>query len=147
MIYTPKTKRALKLCFEAHKDQLDKSGMPYVFHPFHLAEQMETEETTIVALLHDLVEDTAYSLEDVKQMGFGDVVTEAIALLTHAEDVDYMDYVRRIKNNPVAAAVKLADLRHNSDLSRLDTVDEKALRRRDKYLKAMELLSAETTTE
>ena len=70
MIYTPKTKMALKLCFEAHKEQTDKSGMPYVFHPFHLAEQMKTEETTIVALLHDPVEDTAYTAEDLADMGF-----------------------------------------------------------------------------
>ena len=66
MIYTQKTKQALKLCFEAHKEQVDKSGIPYVFHPFHLAEQMQTEETTVVALLHDLVEDTPYTIEDLK---------------------------------------------------------------------------------
>ena len=140
MIYTPKTKLALKLCFDAHKEQLDKSGMPYVFHPFHLAEQMTTEETTIVALLHDLVEDTDYTIGDLTDMGFDEVVTDAIALMTHAEDVDYMDYVRAIKDNPVAKAVKLADLRHNSDLSRLDVVDEKALQRREKYLRAIALL-------
>ena len=140
MIYTKKTKMALKLCFEAHKYQVDKSGMPYVFHPFHLAEQMETEETTIVALLHDVVEDTAYTIDDLKAMGFDESVTAAIALLTHADDVDYMDYVGRIRNNPVATAVKLADLRHNADLSRLDVVDEKALSRREKYLKAIALL-------
>ena len=58
MIYTALTKKALKLCFEAHRDQTDKSGMPYVFHPFHLAEQMHTEETVIAALLHDVAEDT-----------------------------------------------------------------------------------------
>ena len=68
MIYTEKTKKALKLCFDAHKEQTDKSGMPYVFHPFHLAEQMETEETTVVALLHDVIEDTDYTLEDLKKM-------------------------------------------------------------------------------
>jgi GTP pyrophosphokinase len=65
MIYTPITKKALKLCFEAHKEQVDKSGMPYVFHPFHLAEQMQTEETTVVALLHDVVEDTEYTREEL----------------------------------------------------------------------------------
>ena len=131
---------ALKLCFAAHKDQQDKSGMPYVFHPFHLAEQMQTEETTIVALLHDVVEDTDYTLEDLAAMGFDPVVIEALTLLTHDENVPYMDYVRTIKDNPVAKAVKLADLQHNSDLSRLDTVDEKALARREKYLKALALL-------
>lgn len=140
MIYTPMTKKALKLCFQAHKEQLDKSGMPYVFHPFHLAEQMQTEETTVVALLHDLVEDTPYTIEDLTNMGFDKKITDAIALMTHAEDVEYMDYVRAIKENPIAKAVKLADLQHNSDLTRLDTVDEKALRRREKYLKAIAVL-------
>ena len=72
MIYTEKTKKALKLCFEAHKDQTDKSGLPYVFHPFHLAEQMETEDTTVAALLHDVAEDTDYTLEDLAAMGFGE---------------------------------------------------------------------------
>lgn len=140
MIYTDNTKKALKLCFEAHKNQTDKSGMPYVFHPFHLAEQMETEETTIVALLHDVVEDTDYTIEDLNAMGFSKAVTDAIVLMTHDDDTEYMDYVRAIKPNPIAKTVKLADLNHNSDLSRLDVVDEKALKRREKYLKAIELL-------
>ena len=140
MIYTPITKKALKLCFEAHKEQVDKSGMPYVFHPFHLAEQMKTEETTVVALLHDLVEDTDYTIEDLMSMGFSKSITDAIALMTHANDVEYMDYVREIKNNPIAKAVKLADLKHNSDLSRLDVINEKALQRKEKYQKAIALL-------
>ena len=140
MIYTDMTKKALRLCFDIHKKQVDKSGLPYVFHPFHLAEQMETEETTIVALLHDVVEDSDLTLEDLRQMGFGDTVIAALALLTHDPAVEYMDYVRAIKDNPIARAVKLADLRHNSDLTRLDTLDEKALARREKYLQAMTLL-------
>lgn len=140
MIYTPMTKKALKLCFEAHKEQVDKSGMPYVFHPFHLAEQMKTEESTIVALLHDLVEDTEYTINDLTSMGFGKDITNAIALLTHADGVEYMDYVRAIKENPIAKAVKLADLKHNSDLSRLDDINEKALQRKEKYQKAIALL-------
>ncbi len=140
MIYTENTKKALKLCFEAHKNQTDKSGMPYVFHPFHLAEQMKTEETTIVALLHDLIEDTNYTIEDLTNMGFNKSITDAILLMTHSDDVDYMDYVRAIKENPIAKAVKLADLNHNSDLTRLDIVDEKSLKRREKYQKAIALL-------
>ncbi len=140
MIYTANTKKALKLCFEAHKDQVDKSGLPYVFHPFHLAEQMETEETTIVALLHDVVEDTPYTLSDLEKEGFDKEIIDALALLTHDDDTPYMDYVRAIRDNPIAKAVKLADLRHNSDLTRLDVVDEKALTRREKYLNAIKLL-------
>lgn len=140
MIYTAKTKKALALCFEAHRDQLDKSGIPYVFHPFHLAEQMQDEDTTIAALLHDVVEDTDYTLADIKKMGFGDSVIDALALLTHDPSVPYIDYVAEIKKNPVAKAVKLADLRHNSDLSRLDSVDDFAIARNEKYLEAIRLL-------
>lgn len=141
MIYTEKTKAALKLCFEAHKNQTDKSGMPYVFHPFHLAEQMKDEDTTIAALLHAVVEDTDYTIADLKQMGFPPNVIEASELLTHNDDTPYMEYVAKIKNNPIARAVKLADLEHNSDLSRLDTIDEKVLKRKEKYSQAIRLLN------
>lgn len=134
------TKKAMKLCFEAHKDQVDKSGMPYVFHPFHLAEQMHDEKTTIVALLHDVIEDTDYTFEDLRANGFDNEIIEALKLMTHDETVPYMEYVTAIKSNPIASAVKLADLEHNSDLSRLDIVDEKAIKRKEKYDKAICLL-------
>ena len=140
MIYTEKTKKALKLCFEAHKDQVDKSGLPYVFHPFHLADQMQDENTTIVALLHDVVEDTDYTLDDLRAMDFGDEVIEALSYMTHDPAVPYMEYVARIRENDIARRVKLADLRHNSDITRLDTVDQKALDRVAKYAQAIRLL-------
>ena len=143
MIYTPMTKKALKLCFETHKEQLDKSNMPYVFHPFHLAEQMKDEATTIVALLHDVVEDSDCTLDDLKSMGFSQEVLEAIALMTHDPAVDYMDYVRQISTNALAKKVKLADLSHNSDLSRLDHITEFDLTRQKKYLEAIKILSGE----
>lgn len=142
MIYTPMTKVALKLCFEAHKEQRDKSDMPYVFHPFHLAEQMTDEETTIVALLHDVVEDTDYTIEDLRAMGFSDRVLDAIALMTHDPEVPYMDYVAKIKTNPIAKAVKLADLRHNSDMSRFDCITPYDEIRAEKYRKAIALLES-----
>lgn len=141
MIYTKLTKKALKLSFEAHKEQIDKSGMPYVYHPFHLAEQMQDEYTTVVALLHDIVEDTDYTLSDLSSMGFNDDIVSAIALMTHNVSVPYMDYVARIAKNPIAKAVKLTDLQHNSDLTRFDTVTQKDLDRVEKYKKAIELLS------
>ena len=140
MLYTPLTKKAMKLCYDAHKDQIDKSGLPYVFHPFHLAEQMTDEETTVVALLHDVVEDTEYTLSDLIDMGFPSNVMEAIALMTHDDSVPYLEYVAKIKHNPIAKAVKLADLRHNSDLTRLDVVDERAIARAEKYAAAIRLL-------
>lgn len=96
MIYTAGTKKALKLCFEAHKEQVDKSGAPYVFHPFHLAEQMKDERTTIVALLHDVVEDTDYTFDDLRNMGFDEEVIEALVLMTHEKSVPYMAYIEKI---------------------------------------------------
>ena len=145
MIYTKLTKAALALCFDAHKDQKDKSGMPYVFHPFHLAEQMTDEITVTVALLHDVIEDTDYTPDDLSQMGFPDTVLDALALLTHDKRVPYMDYVARIKENPVAKAVKLADLRHNADTSRLDAITPKDKERAEKYRAAIALLETENT--
>lgn len=140
MIYTSETKKALKLSFEAHKDQVDKSGMPYVYHPFHLAEQMTDENTTVVALLHDIVEDTDYTIADLKAMGFNSAIIEAIELMTHDDSVPYMEYVKGIRENEIARAVKLADLKHNSDLTRLDVIDEKASGRKKKYEEAIRLL-------
>ena len=141
MIYTNLTKQALKLCFEAHKEQVDKSGIPYVFHPFHLAEQMTDEATTVVALLHDVVEDTELTFDDLEKQDFGEEIISALKLLTHNDDTPYMDYVAKIKTDKIATTVKLADLKHNSDLSRLDVVDEKALNRKEKYEKAMKFLT------
>lgn len=141
MIYTPLTKKAMQLCFDSHKEQVDKSGMPYIFHPLILAEQMNTEETTIVALLHDVVEDTHITLEDLRSMGFGQTILEAINLMTHEKGVPYMEYVAAIKKNPIARQVKIADLRHNSTLSRLDSVGQKDLERVAKYNKALDFLT------
>jgi len=140
MIYTPLTKKALKISFEAHKDQVDKTGLPYVFHPFHLAEQMEDEQATCVALLHDVVEDTDMTFEDLEKEGFTAEIIEALKLLTHDNAVPYMDYVMALKDHPIASKVKRADLMHNSDLSRLDVVSDFALERQAKYKKALELL-------
>lgn len=141
MIYTSLTKKALKLCFNTHKDQVDKSGMPYVFHPFHLAEQMDDELSTVCALLHDVVEDSETTLDDLSNMGFPKEVIEVLSLLTHADDVSYMDYVREIKKNPIATKVKIADLKHNSDSTRVESADERMLERWQKYAEAIRILS------
>ena len=140
MIYTDLTKKALKLCFEAHKEQVDKTGMPYVFHPFHLAEQMDDELSTICALLHDVVEDTDMTFEKLLNMGFPIEVIDVLKLLTHEDSVPYMDYVIKISTNPIAKKVKIADLKHNSDTTRLSIIDEKAKKRCEKYKQALDLL-------
>lgn len=140
MIYTEMTKKAIKLMFEKHKDQVDKSGMPYVFHPFHLAEQMDDEETTITALLHDIVEDTDTTFEDLRKLGFSDNVINALKLMTHDKNVDYFEYVKNISKNPIARKVKIKDLEHNMDTSRLDEVTDKDLERVKKYKKCHKYL-------
>ena len=117
MIYTPMTKKALSLAYKAHHGQLDKSDLPYIHHPLHLAEQMYDEISCTVALLHDVVEDTYMTLEDLAKE-FPPEVIEAVDLLTHKPGVDYFDYVRGIRGNHTACMVKLADLAHNSDFTR-----------------------------
>ncbi|MBR0473943.1 MAG: bifunctional (p)ppGpp synthetase/guanosine-3',5'-bis(diphosphate) 3'-pyrophosphohydrolase [Erysipelotrichaceae bacterium] len=144
MIYTDATRKAMKLCFEAHKDQVDKSGVPYVFHPFHVAESMTDENSTVVALLHDVIEDTEYTIDDLKAMGVNDEVLEALRLMTHDKDEDYFSYIRRISKNELARSVKLSDLKHNSDLSRLDhEPTEEDLERYGKYQKSIRMLEQE----
>jgi len=138
--YTPLTKKALALSFAVHQFQRDKSGLPYVFHPFHLAEQMDTEEEICTALLHDVVEDSAYTLEDLRAMGFPEAVLEALALLTHDDAMPYLDYVARLRSNPIARKVKRADLAHNSDEARLNEIGPADRQRLEKYRLAAELL-------
>lgn len=143
MIYTHLTIKAMKLAYEAHHGQVDHSGVPYVFHPYHLAEQMEDEITVCVALLHDVLEDTAVTMKELKAE-FPKEVTDAVRLLTHTKEVDYFDYVRSIKDNPVAKTVKMADLNHNSDETRTaacDSVSEQQrINWRNKYKKAKQIL-------
>lgn len=143
MIYTALTKKAMRLAFHAHINQTDKAGVPYIFHPIHLAEQMTDEASVCAALLHDIIEDTDITVDDLKAQGFPACVTDAVELLSHAEGVSYMDYIKAIKPNPIARAVKLADLRHNRDLSRLDQVDDAALKRCEKYKLALDFLESD----
>ena len=146
MIYTALTNKALRLAYAAHHGQTDKSGQPYIFHPYHLAEQMDDEISACVALLHDVAEDTNLTLEDLERE-FPQEVTDALSLLTHEKETDYFVYVRAIKQNPVAVKVKLADLAHNSDETRFagcgDIPTEQLARWREKYTKARAILEGD----
>lgn len=148
VIYTELTNKAMRIAYDAHHGQVDKCGQPYVFHPYHLAEQMPDEASTCVALLHDVVEDTGITLEELEH-AFPSEVTDAVRLLTHEPGVDYFDYVRAIRGNAVARAVKLADLAHNSDETRFagcacaDADEGACERRRVKYAKARAILEGE----
>ena len=139
MIYTPNTKKAINIAYNAHMGQIDKFGIPYIFHPMHLAEQMDTEEECIVAILHDVVEDTEITFNQLEE-DFSGRVIEALKLLTHDKSVPYDDYIINLKDNPIAKKVKLADLKHNSDSSRLEHITAKDINRLEKYKNALNIL-------
>ena len=138
MVYSELTNKAMKIAYAAHQGQTDYNGIPYIFHPIHLAEQMDDEISTCVALLHDTVEDTSVTLEQLAAE-FPKEVVDAVALLTHADGVEYFDYVRTIKANPIAVQVKLADLSHNGDPKRICNQGNQE-RRRIKYAAARAIL-------
>ncbi len=145
MIYTPLTLKAMCLAYSAHHGQTDKSGAPYIFHPIHLAEAMDDEYSCCAALLHDTVEDTYVTIDDIRR-GFPAEVADAVALMTHDDSADYFDYVRAIAQNPIAKKVKLADLAHNSDQSRCagsGISEAKLAALREKYKKARAILEDE----
>ena len=143
MIYTTLTIKAMKIAYSAHHGQLDKCGTPYIFHPIHLAESMDDEISCCAALLHDTVEDTQLTFDDLAKE-FPVEIIEVLRLLTHDDDTPYFEYVKKIATNPVAKKVKLADLAHNSDQSRCvgsDVSPEKLQRWREKYEKATKILT------
>lgn len=143
MIYTPITKKAMILAYDAHHGQTDPSGVPYIFHPLHLAEQMKDEITTAAALLHDVVEDTSMTLNDLRNEGIPENVLHVVDLLTHKENVPYLDYVFALKNNPSAKAVKLADLTHNCNVTRLNEVLPEDMKYLARYRAAFEILQSD----
>ena len=150
MLYTKLTVKAMKIAYRQHLGQYDKAELPYIFHPYHLAEQMGDDEYAIcAALLHDVVEDTDMEFSDLERAGFPDEVIDALKCLTHEEGVPYLGaYIERIKANPLARKVKLADLRHNSDPTRLPpTKDAKEINwremRMEKYAKAIAFLESD----
>ncbi len=129
MINTQLTRKAMIIAYNAHMNQFDKAGVPYIYHPIHLAEQMETETECTVALLHDVVEDTDVTFKDLEKEFPKDSI-EALKLLTHDKKVDYMEYIKAIKKNDIAKKVKIADLIHNSDETRLENITLKDISRK-----------------
>lgn len=126
----------------AHRGQKDKSGVPYITHPEKVASLLDTPQEKIVGYLHDTVEDTSVEIEDIRGF-FGDEIADAVALMTHADGEKYMDYVRRLAKNPLARRVKMADLTHNMDISRIRNPKQKDYDRiRLKYKPAYEYLKS-----
>ena len=141
MIYTELTKKALIIAYNAHFGQFDKGGVPYVFHPFHLAEQMETEYEICVALLHDVLEDSDFSIDDLKNYGFPNEIIDAVELLTKKKECSYTSYISQICENQLSKKIKREDIKHNLDLSRLNKITDKDKKRIQKYKQALEILN------
>lgn len=140
MINTKLTRKAMIIAYNAHKNQFDKSGVPYIYHPIHVAEKMKTENECIVALLHDVVEDTETTFEQLENI-FSSEIIDSLKLLTKDNTVDYYEYIMKIKKNPIAKSVKIEDLKHNLDLTRLDVITEDDIKRENRYKKALLILS------
>ena len=132
---------ALSIARKAHEGQLDKAGVDYIEHPIYVASQVDTEEEKAVALLHDVIEDSPVSAEELLQAGLPETVVTAVQVLTKKKEQDYQTYLETVKKNPLVRVVKLADLKHNSDLSRLSSITEKDKERLKKYKKAIDFLS------
>ena len=135
--------QALAIAKDAHKGQVDKAGVEYIQHPLFVASLVEGELAKTVALLHDVVEDSDWTLEDLRKEGLPEEVVQAVGILTKKRNENYEEYILRVKQNPLARQVKLADLKHNSDLSRLDNVTDRDRKRVAKYQKAIAYLSEE----
>ena len=127
---------AIAIAAQAHRGQKEKAGMPYILHPLRLIAQMKTEDEMIVAVLHDVVEDCEWTLEQLREKGFSAEVISAVECLTHQKSEDYTDYIERVQKNPLAKRVKIADLEDNMDIRRIsEDLTEKDFERLKKYQK------------
>ena len=131
--YNEQFQIALELAVEKHKNQTDKAGNPYILHPLHVMENENRKEGKIVAILHDIIEDTDITEDYLFKIGLSKRIVDAVVALTRSEDMDYQEYIKNLSSNPLAKEVKLADLEHNMDLKRLPTLEEKDLERNRKY--------------
>lgn len=128
---------AFQIALEAHDGQVDKAGIAYVLHPIAVAQMVDTLELKIVALLHDVLEDSDFTSEQLIQRGIPRHLVEIVEILTRRPDEQYFDYIHRVKQSPMATTVKLADLSHNTDLSRFNGLSEKL---KSRYEKAIQIL-------
>jgi (p)ppGpp synthase/HD superfamily hydrolase len=132
--------KAIEIAVRAHAGQKGKDGSPYILHPLRVMGRMGRDEERMAAVLHDVVEDSEVTLEELREAGFPEVVLEAVRLMTHEEGISYDDYVARLKPNAMARRIKVADLEDNSDIRRLSGIEERDLERLRKYHRAWQIL-------
>lgn len=134
--------KALEIATLAHQGQVDKNGVDYIEHPKAVASFVKRDEEKIVAYLHDVVEDTEVTLDDLKQAGFDDAVIFAVDCISKRANETLEDYLKRVAKSPLAVEVKLADMRHNSDITRYMHPTEKDKKRCENYRNKMKMLQA-----
>ncbi|MDT5638770.1 GTP pyrophosphokinase [Streptococcus pneumoniae] len=125
----------------AHFGQVDRAGVDYIKHPEAVASFVKTDEEKAVAYLHDVIEDTPLTLLDLEMFGLSKTIIEAVDILTKKKGQDYQSYLNLVKTNEVARIVKLADLRHNTDLTRIPKLSKSDIERNKKYIKAINYLN------
>ena len=135
--------RAILIAAQAHQGQIDKAGAPYILHPLRVMLKLNSETEMITGVLHDLIEDTPWTLENLRQEGFPDEILEALDYLTRREGEDYQDFIKRVAGNPLARKVKLADLEDNLNILRFETITEKDKARLTRYHQAWMILNNE----
>lgn len=131
---------AIAIAANAHKGQTDKAGNSYILHPLRMMMQMKSETAMIAAVLHDVVEDTAWTLEELREKGFSNEVLEAVECLTNRTGENYGEFIERVQENKIAREVKIADLEDNMNIRRIDQLKPKDLERLEKYHKYWKIL-------
>ena len=133
----PSLENAIQLAIRAHKGQKDKAGAPYIFHPLRVMLRMESETEKIIAILHDVIEDSKFTIQDLQDAGYSEEILEVIDYLTRRDGEEYDLFIERIKGNPLARKVKTADLEDNVDMGRIRDPNEKDVNRVKKYQEAL----------
>ncbi|HEX8557757.1 MAG TPA: HD domain-containing protein [Pyrinomonadaceae bacterium] len=134
---------AVSIAARAHRGQKDKAGAPYLLHPLRMMMRMDTEAAMMAAVLHDVVEDTEWTIERLREAGFSEEVLEAVDCLTHREGESYQEFVERVRTNRIARQVKIADLEDNMNVRRINQLGPKELERLEKYHRAWRVLTGE----
>ncbi|MDO6454574.1 GTP pyrophosphokinase [Neptunomonas phycophila] len=132
--------QAISIAVKAHSDQFDKAGRPYILHPLRLMFRFEDEPEMIVAVMHDVIEDSDFTYEDLKKLGFSTEVIAAIDCLTRRENEDYENFILRASQNILAKKIKIEDIKDNLDLTRLNNITKTDLQRIEKYHRALKVL-------
>ena len=133
--------KAIRIAAQAHERQRDKAGAPYILHPLRVMMKMATEAEQITAVLHDVVEDTDWTMEQLQQEGYNREILDALDCLARRDGEEYGDFIKRVKQNPLSVKVKVADLEDNLNISRLKEVTEADAKRLEKYKQALRMLS------